>query len=125
MGNIEYLPICDEIRRHFVGFTYQDITEGDILSLILMLNQEIKKSNACGETSVNTLYVSKKFTSDFTEDGKLICCCIYVSSNYFSDRECIRFDKDGYISLASWADRKNLQPIKRAFLKWCDELKKG
>lgn len=42
-------PVCtnDEARSYFkeCGLTYKDITEGDILLLVLLVNRELKKSN--------------------------------------------------------------------------------
>ena len=47
-----FTPVCsnDDVRQHFkeCGITYNDITEGDILALVLLLNREIKKSVEMG-----------------------------------------------------------------------------
>lgn len=52
----------DEARQYFKdkGLTYSDITEGDILVLVMLLNRYIKKANIDGETSVSTMRLSDK-----------------------------------------------------------------
>ena len=117
----------EEAREYFqnCGLSYKDITEGDILTLVLMLNREIKKSNKIGETSVNTIRLSEKIDIKTNNDGSIKACYLYLNSHYFTRRECISFNRDGFIGFAGWADQGNLNPLKRAFLAWCDELKKG
>lgn len=50
------LPVCtnNEARAYFAdkGLTYADVTEGDILTLVMLLNKHIKKANADCETSI-------------------------------------------------------------------------
>lgn len=114
----------EEAREHFknCGLSYKDITEGDILALVLMLNKEIKASNKKGETSVNTMSLSKKIDIKKNKDGSIRSCYLYFNSHYFTRREAISFNQDGFIGFAGWADDGNLNPLKRAFLAWCDQI---
>lgn len=114
----------NEARQYFrdKGLTYDDITEGDILSLLMLLNREIKKSNKAGETSVNTMHMSSKITMKKRTNGTIIKCFLYINSHYFTQREAISFNEDGYIGFAGWADQGNTNPLLRAFLRWCDDL---
>lgn len=127
--NDKFPSVCsnDEARAYFKskGLTYADITGGDILTLVMMLNQEIKQSNKTGETSVNTMRLSKKIDTKYKPNGTIKSCFLYMNSNYFTRRECISFNKNGFIRFAGWADSQNLNPIMRAFLRWCDELARG
>lgn len=54
------LPVCtnNEARAYFAGegLTYADVTEGDILTLVMLLNKHIKKANADCETSIQRFY---------------------------------------------------------------------
>lgn len=120
----EQVCTTDEARAYFKekGLTYKDIKDGDIAALALMLGDEYKKSNAAGETSVNTEYVSKKIDIKHGTDGSIISCFLYVNSHYFTRRECISFNRDGFIGFAGWADTGNTNPILRAFIRWCDSL---
>ena len=122
-------PVCtgDEARAYFAdcGLTYDDIKEGDIAVLMMFLKQEIEKSNKAGETSVNTIHMSRKVKMKERSNGSIINCFLYVNSHYFTQRECISFFEGGIIEFAGWADEGNLNPIKRAFLRWCDALKEA
>lgn len=119
-------PVCtnDEARNYFkeCGLSYGDITEGDILSLVLLINRELKKSNKIGETSVNTMSLSKKIDMKKDTNGTIKSCFLYLNSHYFTRREAISFNQDGFIGFAGWADDGNLNPLKRAFLEWCKQL---
>lgn len=114
----------DGARQYFTdkGLTYDNITEGDILILSMMLEKELKRSNKTGETSVSTITLSKKIDMKKKTNGHIICCFLYVNSHYFERREAISFNQDGFIGFAGWADQGNTNPILRAFLKWCDYL---
>lgn len=124
----KYPPVCtnEGARTYFKnkGLTYKDITSGDILALVLMLNQELKKSNKARETSC-TMHLSQKIVSKYRSNGTLISCYLYMNSFYFTRRECISFGENGFIGFAGWADDANLNPIRRAFLRWCDEIAKA
>ena len=113
-----------EARQYFwdKGLSYADITEGDILSLLMLLNREIKKSNKAGETSVSTMHMSSKISMKKRTNGTIIKCFLYINSHYFTQREAISFNEDGYIGFAGWADQGNTNPLLRAFLRWCDDL---
>lgn len=113
-----------EARQYFrdKGLSYHDITEGDILSLLMLLNREIKKSNKAGETSVSTMHMSSKIDMKKRTNGTIIKCFLYVNSHYFTRREAISFNEDGFIGFAGWADQGNTNPLLRAFLRWCDDL---
>lgn len=113
-----------EARQYFrdKGLSYHDITEGDILSLPMLLNREIKKSNKAGETSVSTMHMNNKINMKKRTNGTIIKCFLYINSHYFTRREAISFDEDGFIGFAGWADQGNTKPLLRAFLRWCDDL---
>lgn len=119
-------PVCtnNEAREYFKekNLSYADINEGDILVLIMMLQKEIKKSNKDGETSVSSMYLSRKVDMKKKSNGSIIYCYLYMNSHYFTRREAISFNTDGFIGFAGWADQGNTNPLLRAFLKWCDYL---
>ena len=122
--DIEAVCSNDEARQYFKykGLSYSNITEGDILTLTMMLNKEMKKANKDCETSTGTLNLSRKINMKRKSGGSIICCYLYVNSHYFTQRECISFNEDGFIGFAGWADQGNMNPILRAFIKWCDYL---
>ena len=126
MEKVKEICSRDQCRDKFkeLGLSYRDISEGDILSLVLMINREIEKSRKSGELSVKTIRLSGKMDMKCEPDGTIKECYLYMNSDYFKQRECISFNKDGFIGICGWADIKNSSPVKRAFLGWCDELAK-
>ena len=127
MRNIDEIePVCtmQEARDYFEkkGLTYNDITEGDILALVLLLNREIKKAIKNDEMSTHSMHLSKKMDIKKRSNGTITECYLYINSHYFTQRECISFNKNGFIGFCGWADQGNANPILRAFLQWCDSL---
>ena len=122
--NIKAVCSSEEARQYFLnkGLTYEDITEGDILTLTMLLNKHIKKANKDNETSMGTMRLSDKVDIRKKRNGVITSCHLYVNSHYFTRRECISFNTDGFIGFAGWADQGNTNPILRAFLEWCDYL---
>ena len=114
----------NEARAYFAGkgLAYADVTEGDILALVMLLNKHIKKANKDCETSMGSMYLSRRIDLKRKTNGTLISCFLYVNSHYFERRECISFNADGWIGFAGWADQGNTNPILRAFIEWCDAL---
>jgi len=117
----------DEARKYWgsLGLTYSDVTEGDIIPLIMLLNKELKISNKTCETSIDNLHLSKKISFTQTPKHTMKTCYLYINSDYFIRRECISFNSDGFIGFAGWAADKTIQPILRAFIQWCDLLKQN
>jgi hypothetical protein len=112
----------NEARDYFKnkGLTFQDITAGDICVLVMMLNKEIKKARK--DMSVDTMYLSEKIKSKYNTNGTLKECYLFINSHYFTQRECISFNPDGFIGFAGWAGEANRKPIIKAFVDWCDYL---
>lgn len=128
MDRTKIKAVCttDEAREYFrnKGLSYSDITEGEILMLVMLLNKHIKSSNKTGETSVNTMSVSSKISMKKKTNGSIKSCFLYMNSHYFTRREAISFNTGGFIGFARWADQANTNPLLRAFLEWCDLVAK-
>lgn len=45
-----------------------------------------------------------------------------VSGFYFSGREAVSFNADGFIGIAGWADDTNVQPFLRALMRWAQRV---
>lgn len=112
----------DEARSYFrgKGLSYDSINEGDILVLVMMCQQELKKSCKDGETSTSTMRLSEKLDMKRKTNGAIVSCFLYMNSHYFTRREAISFNQNGFIGFAGWADQGNVNPLLRAFLRWCD-----
>lgn len=67
------LPVCtnNEARAYFAGkgLTYADVTEGDILALVMLLNKHIKKANQ-GLRDLDGLHVPEPPSRPQTEDQR-------------------------------------------------------
>lgn len=108
-----------------LGLTYDNVTEGDILVLVMMLNRAIKRASRAGEMSTSTMHLSKKIDVKKKSNGVITACFLYLNSHYFTRRECISFNYDGFIGFCGWADSENEKPIIGAFLEWCNYLDGG
>ena len=113
----------EQAREYFKnkGLIYSDITEGDICVLVMLLNKHIKKANKDGITSCD-MRMSEKIQSKYKTNGTVQECYLFVNSHYFTRRECISFNRDGFIGFCGWAGGGNPTPIINAFIEWCDGL---
>ena len=115
--NVEYM--LDSVQASTMVSNSEFVV---ILTLVMLLNKHIKKANADCETSMGSMYLSRRIDLKRKTNGALISCFLYVNSHYFERRECISFNADGWIGFAGWADQGNTNPILRAFIEWCDAL---
>ncbi|CAM2142576.1 hypothetical protein JF533_18790 [Bacillus subtilis] len=114
----------EEARNYFVqkGLSYEDITEGDVCVLVMLLNKHVKQAVKANKMSIDTMRMSQKIKSKYKTNGTLKSCYLYINSHYFTQREAISFNPDGFIGFAGWADSGNRQPIIGAFVEWVDYL---
>jgi hypothetical protein len=114
----------NKAREYFKNknLTYDDITSGDICVLVMLLNKKIKIACKNREMSVDTMCMSEKIKSKYNTHGRLDECYLFINSHYFTRRECISFNKNGFIGFCGWADDRNTKPIVEAFIEWCNYL---
>ena len=115
----------DKARQKFIdaGLQYKDITESKFYLLLSILADELKNFN----NNSFEMRISKRLKKDmpiinFDDDGNMVNAFIKVSSYYFSGREGISFNSDGWIGFAGWACSTNLIPFCKAFEKWVSVL---
>ena len=116
--------VTNDAREYFdsKGLAYSDITAGDICVLTMLLNKHVKLASKQGKMSTNTMHMSEKVDCKYKTNGTLTESYLYINSHYFTRREAISFNKDGFIGFCGWADSKNTAPIVAAFKEWCDVL---
>ncbi|WP_316274480.1 hypothetical protein [Bacillus halotolerans] len=56
----------EEVRNYFVqkGLSYEDITEGDICALVMLLNKHVKQAVKAHTMSVDTMRMSQKIKTN-------------------------------------------------------------
>ena len=74
---------------------------------------------------MKSMHLSKRMDIKKKTNGSIVSCYLYLNSHYFTQREAISFNTDGFIGFAGWADQGNTNPLLRAFLKWCDMIAPG
>jgi len=114
----------DVPRNYFTkkGLTYENVTEGDIGVLYMLLNKHVKQANKAGTMSVDTMRMSTKIKGKYNRNGTLKECYMYMNSHYFTQREAISFNRDGFIGFAGWADEFNKAPLISAFMEWINTI---
>lgn len=104
------------------GLTYENIAEGDICVLVILLNKHVKQANKAGTMSTNTMRMCQKINSKYSSNGSVKECCLFLNSHYFIQREAIRFNPDGFIGFAGWTDNGNKSPLIKAFAEWVESI---
>lgn len=113
----------DRARQLFKdqGLTYEKhVTYDNVVMLHSILVQELMSSDNfdCSYRMNSKIeYKTKRNKArDFVFAG-LTC-----SAFYFTGREAVSFNNDGFIGFCGWSDNINNQPILRGFEKWMDWL---
>lgn len=118
---IPYRIRAEKLRKKFKddGLDYSMINEEHILYLRLLLSRELETYDhlkMCLKAPlVKDVKVLKRTGLRHAE--------IKVNSHYFTGREAITFNENGFIGFAGWASDYNLKPFVDAFDKWIDWLK--
>lgn len=126
----------EEARNYFreKGLAYSDITITDLrlLSTLLDLNFTIQRKyrvrarmdDENGAKPVYWLRVNdaKYFKGKYDENGRMLCAFLTGKGTYFTAREVISFNMNGFIGFCGEADTKNTEPVLEAFVEWCDEM---
>ena len=112
--------IKDSLRNLFSKFfSYKDIIEDDISKLTRLINQEIAKLLIRNENSILERAKTKK--SKVLKNG-LKYAFIEVDGTYFSNREAISFNENGFIGFSGWASCYNNIPFIKSFFEWIKYL---
>lgn len=106
----------EQRKRSFVD--YSQITNVDLARLRDILNEEIQAACAAGETTTESMKLNSKVQINYNKDFTLRDAYFFVDSHYFTKREAISFNQDGFIGLCGWADNKNAIPFYRALENW-------
>lgn len=116
----------DTARARFneLGIDYGQIYEGDIEALFMLTNRAVKKfANKRPERDeITTLHMSKRVKVDKRTNGTIRGAFLFANSYYFTQREAISLNHDGFIGFAGWASDRNVQPFLEGFMEWCDYL---
>lgn len=105
----------DYCRKLFksLNLTYEDARQ-HINSLINYLDLELQSYSKTENGMEIKMTVNKKIRHD-----RVGGTYILVDGSYFSNREAISFNGDGFIGFCGWASTKNSMPIYNAFISWC------
>jgi len=111
-----------ECRRYFKDcmLSYDLLDDADIASLHLMLNATMKKCRKHPTGSYHGRWkMSRKIVVKHDTHGRMKEAYLRCIIQPGSERECISFNRDGFIGFCGDFDDKNAEPILMAFIKWC------
>lgn len=117
----------DEARAYFKdkGLTYNDIKVLDLAYLKELLDEKfLQQREAQIRIHGRPLYWRRMNAKTEAKWGytNMICAYLTAKGEYFSSREVISFNRDGFIGFCGDSDDENLQPVVNAFTEWCDWL---
>lgn len=110
----------EKVRKRFNdNYSYSMLREAHINHLRLLVSSELVSHDK--EMDMSLKQPLKKDTLVRKTLG-LKYARLEVNGSYFSGREAITFNRDGFIGFAGWASGYNLKPFVIAFEKWLDWL---
>lgn len=120
----------DEARKHFkdMHLDYSKISRLQLRKLQNMIEAELidylEEGTMAAQQMGMTISSIRKNDVIF-ENGKFIFGQIQVDGSYFSRREAVTFNRDGFIGFGGELSSINVQPILKAFCKWCTAITIG
>lgn len=113
--------MAKKLRQKFnEEFSYSIIEEYHIEYLRFLISRKL--ANKFGDTISMSLTPALKKDLKILKTKGLQYTEIKVDGSYFSKREGITFNPNGFIGFAGWADGYNLRPFIEAFSEWMDWL---
>lgn len=100
----------DQIREMLSerGVTVASVTSDQLKDLHQRLSEKLAASDCFrGTYKMNPM-----------DDEKFMTC----QASYFSCREAVSFNPDGFIGMAGWASSSNVAPIREAVIEWADSI---
>lgn len=102
---------------------YSNIDESKFKRLVEILDEILRKKS----TGIRELRVTnspKKYAPIFQKDrnSKMKEAYIRCSADYFTGREAISFNSDGFIGFCGWASSVSSEPFAEAFMLWLNEI---
>lgn len=115
-------PTRDECRRYFAdcGLSYDVLDRDDIEDLQLMLGDKMLRCRKNPTGSYHkTWKISKHLEVKTDKGGHIKEAYIKCFVGPGQKRECVSFNKDGFIGFCGEFDDNNARPILMTFIKWC------
>ena len=102
----------DEVREILSSknITSGNVTVEQVQRLRKILNKNLKESGIHNGTARLTKFKLRNYK--FLE----------IQTSDWKGRECVSFNRDGFIGFAGWAGTNNLKPILGAVIEWSSEL---
>lgn len=110
----------DIARRNFkeCGLTYKNLTKQDLKRLRIIVAEKVKESGLMKDSyRVNQRWKSVRF-----KNGHLYEAYFECKAFYFTGREAISFNRDGFIGFCGWSDSEHQAPILAGFYEWLEEM---
>lgn len=115
----------NEAREAFkaMGLRYSDIGSKEFFDLVKRLDDALPSHEFEMKVSRKPKIYAPKIV--FDDLGRMKEAYIRCDSNYFSGREAISFNADGFIGFAGWASSENTQIFLEVFLLWVNDVAKN
>lgn len=102
------------------GLTYVDLTPTAMQSLRNCINAAMATSGLID----GTYRCHQRVTSMRMSDGSPRWVEIRCRSRYFTGRQAVTFEENGFVGFAGWADDSNIQPVLAGFARWLETMQR-
>ena len=117
----------DRVRQELMesGFDYGKLTDSSLNRLVLSIEQELGRFNASHPDMRMVIAYNRKSNKGYCkegEDGSVTFARIGINGPYFTEREGVTFNDDGWVGIAGWASSENARPIINGIRRWMKEV---
>ena len=109
------------------GLTYWDISRTDLAYLCALLDlhfvkERKKRLKSGGYTYWVRTNPARHYKGEWSASGSMVCAFLTAKGAYFTSRDVVSFNRDGFIGFCGDADDSNTAPVLAAFVEWCDAM---
>lgn len=111
----------DDARKYWAasGLTFDVLTKDNLGRLRDLCDAQMRDGYLRGTFRAGKVTVAKSEKQGTVADIR--CTAWYFKGG--QARQCVTFERGGFIGFAGWSDDTNIQPILRAFMAWVDEMR--
>ena len=87
-----------------------------------MMERKFRRLRASDPDPVRSTWTIDDLKVEMADARHIAVASLRMASSEFDDRECVTFNRDGFVGLCGWASSANTEPIARTFIAWCAHL---
>lgn len=117
-------PTSHDARTAFASLSIPKgmLERRHVLTLSSMMGRKFARLRQSDDDPVRSTWRMDDLKIEMADLRHVAVASLRMASSEFEDRECVTFNRDGFVGLCGWASSANTEPIARTFIAWCAHM---